>query len=213
MANLILPPRRLGVSEDWGRAIEAQINRLSKSTDLTLQTLKNLERQAASREGLVARQIQGLWNTTLLLQSQTVRLNERISIETFGASVRPNSFGSQTSVTKPEWANAAIVVVGLEATSNPGTGWLARIDVYSETYSISSSSISEHRVVAQGSMGHDPASPGAALDHLAFESLPGVRFFDESDETLYIRPYGLQVGGGSTSVTHQFDITFTIFWV
>lgn len=213
MVNLIYPPRRLGVSEDWGRAIEDQINKLSKSTDLSLQTLKNLERQAVSRGELVARQIQELWNTSLLLQSQNVRLSERLYIENTQSSVSRNAFGSQFTVTKPEWASAGIVLASMSSISNPGTGWLARIDVYAETYSITSSSISEHRVIAQGSMGYDPASPISPPDHLAFESLPGVRFFSEGEQTLYVRPYGLQVGGGSTSVTHQFELTITVFWV
>ena len=213
MVNLIFPPRRLGISDDWGRSIENQINRLSKSTDLSLQTLKNLERQAVSRGELVSRQIQKLWNTSLLIQSQNVRLNERVFIEDTPSSVGLNAFGPQFEVDKPEWANAGIALASMSSISDPGNGWLARIDVYAESYPISSSSISEHRVIAQGSMGYDPASPIDPPDHVAFESLPGARFFEEGEELLYIRPYGLQVGGGSTSVTHQFELTITVFWV
>lgn len=213
MSSVIFPPRRLGVSEDWGRSIENQISNLSKAASLTMQTLKNLERHASSRGELVSRQIQELWNASLLLQSQTTVLNERISIESTQSSVSVNSFGSQATVLKPEWASAGIVIASMSAISNPGTGWLARIDIYAETYPISSGDISENRVIAQGSMGYDPESPINPPDHLAFESLPGVRFFEDEEDIIYIRPYGLQVGGGSTSVTHEFELTFTVFWV
>lgn len=211
--NLKFPPRRLGASEDWGRSLEDQLNKISRAADLANQTLGNLERQAVSQGDLAAKQIQGLWNTSLLIQSQNVLLAERISTAHTESSVGVNAFGPQFTVTKPEWSHGAIIIVGLEAVSNPGTGWLARIDIYSETHPITSSSISENRVVAQGAMGFEPGAPVDPPDHLGFESLPGVRFFDDEDETLYLRPYGLQVGGGSTSVIHRFNLSTTILWV
>lgn len=215
MTNVIFPPRRLGSSEDWGRDVEGRINKISRALTLTRQTLENLERQSVSQGGLVVNQIQKLWNTSLSLQGQNEVLGERLSTLQGETYVNVNSFGPQETLTKPEWASAAVVIAGMEAVSNPGTGWAARIDVYAETHSISSGDITGNRAVAQGAMGWEPGTPGTAPDFLSFESLPRVRFFggDEGDDTLYLRPYGVQVGGGSTSVTHTFNLTTTVFWV
>lgn len=213
MTKIIFPRRNLGVSEDWGRAIEERVQGISSSLDLSRQVVDNIERTTPGRRGIIAREIETSRGIINQLDRQNELISERISRYEGNTSVRPDSFGPSITVEKPSWARAAVVIASLDAISNPGTGWLARIDVYTETEPISSGNIDEHRVIAQGSMGHEPGAPVDPLDHLSYLSLPGVRFFEEFEDTLYVRPYGVQVGGGSTSVTHQFSITLSIFWV
>src|SRR5699024_828242 len=139
----------------------------------------NIERTTPGRRGIIAREIETSRGIINQLDRQNELISERISRYEGDTSVRPDSFGSSISKVRPIWAHAAVVLPSLDPISQPGTRWLPRIYVYTETEPISSGNIDEHRVIAQGTMGHEPAAPVDPLDHLSYLSLPGLRFFED----------------------------------
>jgi len=204
--DLKFPRRNLGKSEDWGRKVESVLKNQYLNADLLDQTLENLTRRSEAQSRQLIRRIEALRGAASAIRTTNDRLDERLTIGEWTAEVNLNSFSSQETVTAPEWAESAIVLLGLNVLSNPSSGWSARIDGYSETSSIGSGNIDEHRVVLQGGVGQ--GSTG-----FVSYSFPGVRFLSESSRTIYLRLYGLQTGGGSTSYTHRFQATYSILWV
>lgn len=210
----VFPRRNLGAAEDWGRHVENRIRGIYGGSQAVSQALGNFSRVETSRGSLLSRTIARMGEASQLLHESALTLQERFTFDSYETNLPRNAFGSSLSVTSPDWARAAVVFVGVRAISDPGNGWLARVDIFAEAHPITSYNDSIWgREVAVAGMGYDPESGAPRATVATFNSFPGARFLDEDSRQIFLRPYAIQVGGGSTSVTHRVELSMEVIWV
>lgn len=212
MLHKVFPPRNLGLSEPWGREVESFIDQTRDSLQDFNQVLDNLGKTKAAQQGVFSRLLSDLRGASNRLADTNEVLSGRFSSDRFQSNIRPLVLGTQISLEAPEWASAGIVFSSLSAVSNPGTGWVARVDLLAEPEPISSY-VTGSRVVAAGGMGFEPIPGLTPPTVLMYETFPQARFLDDFNRELFIRPIGVQVGGGSTSVTHVIEVEVSVLWV
>src|SRR5690625_7638729 len=125
--DLKFPRRNLGKSEDWGRKVESVLKNQYLNADLLDQTLEILTRRSEAQSRQLIRRIEALRGAASAIRTTNDRLDERLTIGEWTAEVNLNSFSSQETVTAPEWAESAIVLLGLNVLSNPSSSEERRV--------------------------------------------------------------------------------------
>lgn len=101
-SSFVFPPRNLpGLAENWGRAVESQVNILDKEITQVSQTVDNGLRATAGQLSVIATQLDTLTQQQLVLQSQQAEIQNTIQ----------------------RLSNAGVVVENSSGTGSSGTGW------------------------------------------------------------------------------------------
>lgn len=204
-----LPVRNLGAGEDWGRQVENRLKSLTRGIKIASETVGNLERRKNSQNQRSTIRLEQLSGLVDRLGSQNEELSSRIGFGEWQANLTPGAFGEYVEVEAPPGYVSGAVIVGMSMLSNPKTGWGARVDVFAENYVPNSSLIGGLRAVAVGGIhgANATSDPG-----YAYQVDPAIRALGSSS-SLFIRPIGVQVDGGSTSVVHQVLFHYVVIWI
>lgn len=170
-----LPPE----SQPWAR----DVNRRLLDLDLALK---------GASQG-VKNSFKSLNSSMSLLSSQVARIQETNVLATSSQTVPYSGGGTEYTVTKPEWANYALVVSGTALTSKTINGD-ARIELMHDSQPITAfSDYHATLVIGVGSFAGD----------FVPQSFPYLVNMSSSD-TLYTRPWALSLGASSGTVTATF---------
>ena len=205
--NTVFPPRNLGLGEPWGRAVEQEVIRLNNSLDLTEQSQGNLNRHKDAQDTQTSRQIVQLQEAVGQLEENQRRINQTVSSGSWTETIAGNSWGDLIEVEGPAWANAAVVIAGMDNITNQSSPWWGRIEIIASSSSPSTGDIDKSR---------DPVRALVDEGFSVVQSNPRiVRFLDkgenDSSTSLYLRARGVRQGG-TTSQTYTYDAAYAVIW-
>jgi len=170
-----LPPE----SQPWARDVDRRLRDLELSLEGASQGVKN--------------SFKSLNSSMSLLSSQVARIQETNVLATSSQAVPYSGGGTQYTVTKPKWANYALIVSGTALTSKTINGD-ARIELMHDSRPITSFS-DYHASLSIGVGSFDGDFVPQSFPYLVDMS---------SSNTLYTRPWTISLGASSGTVTATF---------
>lgn len=199
----VIPPRNLGLGEEWGRFVENRLVGLSNELDRTEQSRENMGRTATARDLVLERQISQIDNLLTRLQDNHDRINDSIQVAHGRDFIQGNSWGQAVEIIgRPEWAETAIVIAGMDNFSWDSSPWVGKIELLAAPTSLTAGDIGASK---------DPAHAQVDAQYSLSFSDPRIYFMEQDDYYLEIQAYATRLSG-STSKYYGYDYGIAVIW-